>query len=570
MKKLIYCLSILCFASVLMTSCEQDGPMTVKNSAFDSDIDQLRDGYDIPGLSHNGRWFIVESEDYLPEVITLIEEIVEHYETSGEEEDTDEFVDDEPALEAFEMAYGHQSFRRMLLKDLHYKLEEGYDPVDALNSQDDLTFSMSESTLLNEDKVIQVGHDIYYYYTGEILIKIAEADEGRLYEILDGGLVQAYHKPNVSFVTSNTFVKHMGGEYIMTTQGGDCTAAFTNAPPTLDPNGLYAVIFTWAEQANLAAWPNVSLTWDFGDGTPSQTVMNNGTVTHVYNTYGTYTVTLNVSSPATTLDPGCEETYTTAITIQEINASLECEDYFCLTLNTIGALSPATLGNLLTDGVLTPNNELAFTLTNALGAIFNHCTATELNSITWTINGDTYTGTSFVHQLDCPDGQELLGTISFGNCSASFTYSTPTTCSHADCTQDWHDQTYSNSSKKICYRTKTVSRYQDIFFGLFGNNKIQAKMQHFKKKSNGNWTKEKKNLAIDADGTLAYNLSCNCEGNFTVDESANQNDKKTLELEKKYNNYSEIHMFGNTYKWFVDFKVQGSVIVNNWDASSNC
>lgn len=570
MKNFIYYLSILFFATAIITSCEKDEAITSKKAQHGTDFSQSRvedRGYEMRGLSHNGRWFVVESEDYVESIVTSLDELVASYESSEGEEEEDGFVDDEPVLAAFEDTYGHDSYRRMLEVDLYNKLEEGYDPVEALNSQTDYEFSLSESSLLNEDRVIQVGEDIYYYHTGEILIKVENEDTERLFAILEGGLLEAYLKPNVRFITTNTF-QPIDVEPTVVMMTRDCTAEFTEGEAALNSNDQYTVTFTWAQSANLAAWPGVTLNWDFGDGN-TQTVNNNGVVTHTYASHGNYTVSLSVSSPATGQETACETSYTKSISFDEIN-NMECADYMCLTLNTIGALSPATLGNLLTDGILTTNNELAFVATNAFSGVLDFCTETEMNSVQWTINGTSYTGNSFLFPLTCPDGQELIGTISFGSCSASFSYSTPSTCAHADCIQDWDEQTYNGGNKKIAYKTKTVSRYQDIFFGLFGNNKIQAKMKHFKQKNNGGWKKEKKNLAIDADGTLAYNLSCNCQGDFTVDESASKNNTKTLELERKYNNYSEIHMYGNTYKWFADFKVQGSTIVNNWDASANC
>ena len=255
------------------------------------------------------------------------------------------------------------------------------------------------------------------------------------------------------------------------------------------------------------------------------------------------------------------------------NSSLFCLTSFSVTHQSKASvfrklLSPSQLGNALTTGGITPNGDVYFDLSNLMALIFNRCTDVELQSLTWSIQGNTYTGVSVSHNIGCADGTGVNGTISFGNCSASFTYETPTTCPVADCTQDWEETQYNGGNRKICYRTKTKSKYQD-YLGVFGSNKIEAKMRNYKKKSNGKWKKQKADLGIDADGTLAYNLSCNCDGDFTVNESESKNNKKSITLKETYNNYSEIHMHDN-YKWFADFKVNGSTIMNNWDASANC
>ena len=567
MRTLILCLSSLLFLALVITSCNDE----LSSIDFDDNHEtQDRNGYEFEGLYHNGKWFVVEDESFLPGILASLTDLVDSYDAEGEEEEEgDEFVDDELILEDFEKYHGHKSFRRMLLVDEFQKLQEGQDPTEVLNSQEDLILNMVESSLLNEDKVIQVGRDLYHYYSANILILVENEDVDRLNSIINGGLIEAYHQSNVKFVSTNTF----GPNNPEGPSGGSCTAEFTSADPIFTPNGEYDVVFTWAEHVNIGLWPNVTLTWDFGDGN-TQIVYNNGTVTHTYSTFGTYTVTLTVNSDATVYGPACEDvSFTRSITIQQQSNSgpTTCEDYFCLTLNAIGIASPSALGNLLTDGALTPNNEVTFYLNNAMSAIFNYCTQVELNSIVWTVDGVTYTGTSFAHPVGCSDGREILGSIAFGNCSASFKYTTPTVCPEADCKQDWAETQYNGGNKKICYRTKTRSKNGDYFFGLFGSNKIQAKMRHYRKKSNGKWKKERKDLQIDATGTLGYNLACNCEGSFNVNQTKTKNNKKSIELEKKYNNYSDIHMVDiYNHDWFADFIVNNTTIESQWDASVNC
>ncbi len=129
--------------------------------------------------------------------------------------------------------------------------------------------------------------------------------------------------------------------YIAVTAGVD--AVFTNTQPTVC-TAPASISFT----NNSTGPPTLSYLWDFGDGSPFSAVPN---PVHVYNTNGTFIVTLIATSTA-----GCEDTARTTIILGGFNPSFTGPATVCINTpaNFVNTSSPLPISSTWNFGDGTP------------------------------------------------------------------------------------------------------------------------------------------------------------------------------------------------------------------------
>lgn len=229
---------------------------------------------------------------------------------------------------------------------------------------------------------------------------------------------------------------------------------------------------------------NYTVTWNWGDNTPSASGANPGS--HTYGTLGTFTITLTVE-----YDDGDPENYCYDSRSYNVELNpLDCTAGFSYTHNTGTAGSYTFVDNSSADA----NDQI-----------------TERE---WIINGQTYPGnlTSIVHVVPCD-----------GEFTAVLTITTSTGCT------DTYSEDFDVSSYECCgtapkreaslaidntHKLEMVVRARQSF--IFGK-KVFGKSTAFRLKTNGNWKKEAREQRIDLFGEVYTHAANNCTCSTPLD-----------------------------------------------------
>ncbi|MEM7246005.1 MAG: PKD domain-containing protein [Acidobacteriota bacterium] len=390
----------------------------------------------------------------------------------GREDEDDDSEPDEPLLDAFETALGFASFRQVLLKEEDALLEAGVDPenikVDLHYVNDDIL-----RTVLNADLEVMIGRSIFKFINRGLLVEITDGDFLTLEEVQlvqDCALVSLNAEIERILLIEETQPLAISGQLISEavrtlrpsgtnlhfhlihsdkTQN-ECDAAFTC-------QSLGDFNYSFTNLSDCAA--PMEYLWDFDDGVTSAATSPN----HVFPGPGTYDVKLTVHDAN-----GEVGVVIKTIVIGECNADFHWNaNGGTVSFNndsTGGTTFEWDFGDATTGNVENPLHvyaasgsfEVCVTVTNASGCTDRHC--------------------------------ELV-TVEIDNCC------------RRQSRQKEKDHPYASGQRRL----KTKIAQTNI--GVLGIHKIKARTVNYKKKSNGNWKKEKADVISAALGGEVFTES---------------------------------------------------------------
>ncbi len=555
MKKLILLLAVI---SAFMWSCSDDavlGGDSIEQITGENNAERIAAEQTYLGVYNNGQWLVFSNQKYYSMHHSNLLKQIDAYEEPIKEIETDQFIDPNPVLAKFEAGLKHTSLRLTLEKSEHVQLERGGEPIRILNALDNKGVSSEViSAFFNPQGIVQVGKDIYYMPTQGIRIKISNANTAALSAIIKNGVLEAYNP---------RYVRDVEVEYatIATSSGtvvnADCDATFSMMGANYnETTEKYDATFVWSQNSHLGDFTDLSLNWTFGDG--SSTSDTDGNVSHAYSQPGTYIVCLTISGTLGTGDDAqsCSTEYCKSIEIEE-----EFTFDLCDAVAALNILDDDAVGNMLFNAASQPGNP-AVTCVSASGLVSFIANIEDVpqDQFEWNIAGQQYTGSLFC--FDSPCDADYVGTLKIGDCATiNFEVSVSNNtlaCLDGDYSTQWYETQYQGGERKITYQLETKSKENNWW--IFGNNKVVAKMKHYRKKSNGNWKKKKADLDITSSGNVYADGACDCDAPVTVNASKSKNNKKTLCAEQKFNSYDGISLKTDDV-WEATFKANNAVSV---------
>lgn len=388
------------------------------------------------------------------------------------------FQDEDPVLEKFEQQFVFQSLRRLNLESEFKQLEAGIDPF--LLKKLTPIRDKFVNAFLNKDKVLQIGDTIYFHKTNDFIVKIGRADEKALAAILAGK--NPFDFPNVKILSSARK---------KTADGVLCEIDFSFSGNLMSSTVTFSILG--------APVSGTTYQWNFGDNTPTVTQPN---PVHTYATAGTYTVSLSINRGDT-----CFATKTYTVPVNQ-----SCIAFFS-------------------------KQEIP----NQPGGISFHDLSTSSAAITsWAWNfgdGGTSTLQHPTHTYTC-DGsfQATLTITSSTGCTRSFSKNVNVVslrcCDHDI---DVRDTKFTYVTPDGQHKLEgNCEDWQPVLMPWV--RKMNAELHHWKKKSNGNWKKDKAPMKIDLAGNVYVKdaTSCTCKNPVSIAATLSGNAKK-VELNKAVN-----------------------------------
>lgn len=460
------------------------------------------------GVSVNNTWLKFESEDIIVNVVEQLGVAQEEwYRTPTEGEgDEEPCAEDDSPVQLFENAFadaGYTSIGKANRESECAQLAEGVDPAEIEGHF--LATDPVIGAIINDKGQYQVGSDIYMVINEIITIQIANEDIEALFGIMDGR--NPYDFKNVTIIND--------GPLTTDTTEVSCNAEF-------EINGFEGTqgTFSFTGTPSSSANGTVSYNWTFGDG-QSSTAMN---PSHGYNSTGQYTVCVEVTYMASGSNESCTDQ-----TCKTIDVGEDCMPPF-FSWSETGLPGQVHFTDL--SGILSGN----------------------ITSWSWSFgDGNTSTQQHPTHTYLCDKSYTVSLTITTDEgCETSISLPVGVT-SHNCCgkAKDKGEVLYSSNSRKI--------KYDQHHINIPFIRKVVAEVKNYKKKSNGNFAKERGDLKVELIGNVFTKSSagCKCEMPQSINSSGTGFNKKTYTHSK---NIGQAFRAKDGNAWSAKYSVNGSHI----------
>lgn len=221
------------------------------------------------GVTKQNDMLVFQNQAAFETVLNQLRQNVENYNYGSMPDDqpTNAFLDPMPVLAGFEQSLGLNSWRKSAELKIFNQAKLGIQ----LNIEDEL-FSVDEilGAMFSEDRLIQIGADIYYIESNLFHYKFINGTMGSVNMIRQG--LSPLSVPGVVIYKGGS-----GAEY-------SCRADFT-------PNGFGTSLSgTFLYSGTPSSNDLTSINWYFGDGTSS----NLPNPSHTFPSVGTYNVCLEI------------------------------------------------------------------------------------------------------------------------------------------------------------------------------------------------------------------------------------------------------------------------------------
>lgn len=539
--------------AAMMTSCQDETVFGEEELAI-ANAEKIAVNGDYKGnVRNNGSWLVFNSLASYKESYNALRKAINNYKDTTKE--TDVFTDPEPVLGDFELSLKHKSLRYKLAKEEYHLLERGGDPEVVLNQLKDKGIGDEIlQSFFNVDGVLQIDKTIYYVPKEGVGVKILDGNTKALHTLMEEGLVARYYPSYVSTIE----VINLGTNNGVSFQSPlECNASFAVVSKEYNNStGKYDVVFAWS-QSELSQDFAGTFKWDFGDGSdPIETTQ--AVIQHAYPTHGNYTATLEISGEISGSTEPCSHSDFLVFEIIEDFASLEFCDYLGAALTFLGE---EQVGAYVIDGDA-QDGGMAFS-TSGLINIVSMIQNVPDEEIVWTVNGETKTGHYAFFSFSCEGTKS--GSLKIGDCSQvifKVDYDTAVGgCEQGNLDDDFERLEYNNGSRSICYSTKTKSKKNYLVF-FSTSNKIKVDVVNYRLKGNGKWTRDRADMQILTSGHVYAENACECEAPINVEGSRTKNNKKSICLEKKFNEHEGINYNIND-PWYFSVKVNDQMVLNN-------
>jgi len=567
----------------IIQSCQKDIDVHEEINS-DTDFKSLKGStaFNYSGLTHNGHYFCVSSKYRLNQIINDLDSRIANVSQSQQSaknaipdgQDESDYI-----LNQFTQSYNHDSKFEQYSNDVAHEMSRinssakapgiPNNPADALNNVKDLGLDDSELALLSDDGYICIAGKLYYYSTDGLIIKLKYRTPYMIDYMKSNGL-----KAALNFYRGYMEVVGKPSRLGLSSFDRECTPEFSATPTAIKDDLKFS--FTWSQMAVANLYPNATLSWNFGDGSPTKIQKAGdsdfGEIAHEYAVSGTYVVMLTLYAPVVN-DPyeeACNVSLTEHITVQK-TGTFDWED-----VKDIVCVVAPTLSLAQRDAAVrytpVPGEEGEYTLSpsflvdiseTAINLINNG--QSPIRNVSWTFNGDDI-GNGLSVQVSVPCAGSFNGEMTY-TCDGNertivFTITIEDQDLIRDFKTDWIDRDLT-SGKKASFKLKTKSKNPESVFG--GNNKLVVKGKHFKQKNNGNWKKEKADFDIDLGGSIVQSTSSGClngatigvNENFTVDNK--KKFKKTYKSDYENWNALSVDVSTNTPRsWYIEGSVNGT------------
>ena len=397
-------------------------------------------------------------------------------------------------LKAFEDALHFLSLRKAMKDSQRELLLKGVEP-------ENLTYSYVENdiyqTLINPEYTLQIEDEIYFERTGNLTLVIPNKDEAELASLRKGNSFDANKiraiariECGLDFSSSNSYRTSLSGDFSLT--GGI-------------PD-------------------DVTIAWDFGDGTKDET--NSPIVTKTYTKSGTYHVCVKITSPS------CSQTICKDLRVRPESCIADFKSAF--------------------------NPDLRMTFTDNSFA----SSGGTIEKWEWDFgDGTTATGSAVSHKYakSCFFTVLLKITVKYswgGTCIATNTSTILPKSDNFCCDEDL-DKFETRFTHVITPNERKLVGTADLNNTWIGKDRVRAVMDSYKKGTFGNWYWSKQNIKVEVEGNMYDDENaCPCEVKIDVSGSEERNSFH-LKYIKKVENSLKIK---KQDPWSANFYHQGNLI----------
>jgi len=550
----ILAISLTIAVLALFYSCSQDTDLLSDTNAV-TDIESRSDNVNPREVSNNGKWLVFSNKRAYDNTINSLRislndsrgEVQEVYLTGSNDDHYGATYDSQPQLALFEQSLDFSSYRKRkeLLEEAY--LREGMDPSDITETSINPLNITSPimGSLISENGVIQIEKDIFVALNRTKRVRIKNNRTDLVDALIESGDTRIlYEDRNIGDVE---FQNKAQGSSVVT--GFICTADFEAFPGGINQDDKSAAYtFLWND-GDASGATNIEFTWNFGDGSPSET----GTTSFATHTYenlephpavNSFVVCVQVTY--TYLDDDGESQTCNQASCQTISVTLEEQPDPCD--NVTEAMSiigiSGTLDNILQFTTVAGGGQVCVGLGPIAGAIAN------LSGVTyeWTAQGQTITSASPCFPVTCDGSYPGSLTIKKDGVSCyTNTFTFEYSGGDADCQLSGDLELPDNSSDEIVWqtdddkKTKIRAKHQTRKDnGLFnwGGNQVEGEITSYKRRSPSwlGWKKEERTTTITMVGNVyPQEDGCACGG-----EPGFMNETWT---ETRKNHYQEKPMF---------------------------
>jgi len=314
---------------------------------------------------------------------------------------------------------------------------------------------------MSDEGAVQIGNQIQIFMNDGV-VTTSNGDAAN--SLLDNGGVALF---DPTFSGDLSFKPNEG----IVQTAPDCTADFTLQTQVENSDGNVLASFAWAQSMDVSSLTDLSLTWNFGDGSADVTG-SDAMPSHVYTEPGPYDVCLTVSW--TFEEEGqepvmCSVSDCMVVEIEEVDS--DCSDELCQIINGTAILG---LSGILIDQSNSSPGNLAINTTAVLNFFADFCSDVQASDIVLTCPDGTELDNSGI--CSTCDGVRSIG-IAIGDCSTniSVTMNEEGDCDAGDSSTGWQFIEYDND-RGFSYRLQTLSK-EDNVLGL-GTNRVRSKMIH--------------------------------------------------------------------------------------------